>query len=126
MEHLDPFQVEKMSLNSPAKTRTSSSRIADPHLEVEATQSTSSSSTPEKSPQTAKNDRQSALANKNLLIVQERQRLFKEAALKAKQEGNTSVALVYLRHAKVDPRSVKSSYSRDQHIFLTILFFVSH
>ena len=33
-------------------------------------------------------------------ILLERQRLFKEAALKAKHEGNTSVALVYLRHAK--------------------------
>lgn len=38
--------------------------------------------------------------NKELAVILERQRLFKEAALKAKQEGNTSVALVYLRHAK--------------------------
>jgi len=38
--------------------------------------------------------------NKQLQIILERQRLFKEAALKAKQDGNTSVALVYLRHAK--------------------------
>lgn len=40
------------------------------------------------------------LHNKNLQIILERQKLFKEAALKAKQEGNTSVALVYLRHSK--------------------------
>lgn len=38
--------------------------------------------------------------SKELSIILERQRLFKEAALKAKQEGNTSVAIVYLRHAK--------------------------
>ena len=38
--------------------------------------------------------------NKELTIILERQRLFKEAALKAKQDGNTKVALVYLRHAK--------------------------
>ena len=40
-------------------------------------------------------------ANKDLAIILERQRLFKEAALNAKKEGNTNVALVYLRHAKV-------------------------
>jgi len=39
--------------------------------------------------------------NKELTIILERQRLFKEAALKAKQEGNQKVALVYLRHSKV-------------------------
>ena len=39
--------------------------------------------------------------NKELAIILDRQRLFKEAALKAKQDGNTKVALVYLRHAKV-------------------------
>jgi hypothetical protein len=39
--------------------------------------------------------------SKELTIIMERQRLFKEAALKAKQEGNVNVALVYLRHAKV-------------------------
>lgn len=38
--------------------------------------------------------------DKELAIVLERQRLFKEAALKAKQDGNTSVALAYLRHSK--------------------------
>ena len=38
--------------------------------------------------------------NKELTIILERQRLFKEAALKAKQDGNTKVALVYLKHAK--------------------------
>jgi coiled-coil and C2 domain-containing protein 1 len=38
--------------------------------------------------------------NKELTIILERQRLFKEAALKAKQDGNQKVALVYLRHAK--------------------------
>jgi len=38
--------------------------------------------------------------SKELTIILERQRLFREAALKAKQDGNTSVALVYLRHAK--------------------------
>ena len=38
--------------------------------------------------------------NKELTIILERQRLFREAALKAKQEGNSSVALAYLRHAK--------------------------
>ena len=38
--------------------------------------------------------------SKELGILLERQRLFKEAALKAKQEGNVNVALVYLRHAK--------------------------
>ncbi len=38
---------------------------------------------------------------KELTIILERQRLFKEAALKAKQDGNVKVALVYLRHAKV-------------------------
>lgn len=37
---------------------------------------------------------------KDLSVIIERQRLFKEAALKAKQEGNTQVALVYLRHSK--------------------------
>jgi hypothetical protein len=42
--------------------------------------------------------------SKELQIVLERQRLFKEAALKAKQEGNVNVALVYLRHAKVSLR----------------------
>ena len=40
-------------------------------------------------------------ANKDLAMILERQRLFKEAALNAKKEGNTNVALVYLRHAKV-------------------------
>ena len=40
-------------------------------------------------------------ANKDLAMILERQRLFKEAALDAKKEGNTNVALVYLRHAKV-------------------------
>lgn len=40
-------------------------------------------------------------ANKDLAMILERQRLFKEAALNAKREGNTNVALVYLRHAKV-------------------------
>lgn len=39
--------------------------------------------------------------NKELQIVIERQRLFREAALKAKQDGNTKVALIYLKHAKV-------------------------
>lgn len=38
--------------------------------------------------------------SKDLQTILERQRLFKEAALKAKQDGNTSVALVYLRHSK--------------------------
>ncbi len=38
---------------------------------------------------------------KELTILHERQKLFKEAALSAKQEGNVNVALVYLRHAKV-------------------------
>ena len=39
--------------------------------------------------------------SKELQVILERQRLFKEAALKAKQDGNVNVALVYLRHAKV-------------------------
>ena len=39
--------------------------------------------------------------SKELSILSERQRLFKEAALKAKQEGNVNVALAYLRNAKV-------------------------
>ena len=39
--------------------------------------------------------------NKDLTTILERQRLFKEAALKAKQDGNNKVALIYLRHAKV-------------------------
>lgn len=38
--------------------------------------------------------------SKELTVILERQRLFREAALKAKQDGNPSVALVYLRHAK--------------------------
>lgn len=38
--------------------------------------------------------------SKDLATILERQRLFKEAALKAKQEGNTQVALTYLRNAK--------------------------
>lgn len=38
--------------------------------------------------------------SKDLATIIERQRLFKEAALKAKQEGNTQVALTYLRNAK--------------------------
>lgn len=38
--------------------------------------------------------------SKEITTLLERQRLFKEAALKAKQEGNMSVALVYLRHSK--------------------------
>ena len=38
--------------------------------------------------------------NKDLATVLERQRLFKEAALKAKQDGNTQVALTYLKLAK--------------------------
>jgi coiled-coil and C2 domain-containing protein 1 len=41
------------------------------------------------------------IQNKELAVIYERQKLFKEAALKAKQEGNVNVALVYLRHAKV-------------------------
>lgn len=40
-------------------------------------------------------------ASKELAAILERQRLFKEAALQAKKDGNTNVALVYLRHAKV-------------------------
>jgi LAS superfamily LD-carboxypeptidase LdcB len=43
--------------------------------------------------------------NKELSILLERQRLFKEAALMAKKEGNTSVALVYLRNARVNKNS---------------------
>lgn len=39
-------------------------------------------------------------ASKELKILEERQRLFKEAALQAKKEGNVNVALVYLRNAK--------------------------
>jgi hypothetical protein len=39
--------------------------------------------------------------SKELAIITERQRLFKEAALQAKKEGNVNVALVYLKHAKV-------------------------
>lgn len=39
--------------------------------------------------------------NKDLAVLIERQKLFKEAALQAKKEGNTNVALVYLRHSKV-------------------------
>ena len=39
--------------------------------------------------------------SKELTILTERQSLFKQAALKAKQEGNVEVALAYLRNAKV-------------------------
>jgi hypothetical protein len=39
-------------------------------------------------------------ASKELSILVERQRLFKEAAVQAKKDGNTNVALVYLRHSK--------------------------
>lgn len=39
--------------------------------------------------------------SKELTILMERQHLFKEAALQAKKDGNTNVALVYLRHSKV-------------------------
>lgn len=49
------------------------------------------------SPQAAKTAQKHS---KDLSTILERQRLFKEAALKAKQEGNTQVALTYLRNAK--------------------------
>jgi hypothetical protein len=39
--------------------------------------------------------------SKEISILTERQRLFKEAALEAKRDGNTKVALVYMKHAKV-------------------------
>ena len=39
-------------------------------------------------------------ASKELKILEEHQRLFKEAALQAKKEGNINIALVYLRNAK--------------------------
>lgn len=39
---------------------------------------------------------------KEIAILAERQRLFKEAALQAKRDGNVKVALVYLKHAKVN------------------------
>lgn len=51
-------------------------------------------------PPSASTTRTNTQHSKHIQILQERQRLFKEAALKAKQDGNTSVALVYLRHAK--------------------------
>jgi hypothetical protein len=44
--------------------------------------------------------------SKELGVILERQRLFKEAAVQAKREGNTNVALVYLRHAKVKEKRI--------------------
>lgn len=52
---------------------------------------------PKPSPQAAKT---ASRHSKEMTILLERQRLFKEAALKAKQQGNMSIALVYLRHSK--------------------------
>ena len=40
--------------------------------------------------------------SKDQAMLIERHHLFKEAALKAKHEGNTNSALIYLRHAKVN------------------------
>lgn len=52
-------------------------------------------------PETKKQSPQKrAHASKELKVLEERQRLFKEAALQAKRDGNTNVALVYLRNAK--------------------------
>lgn len=48
--------------------------------------------------------------NKDLNVLIERQRLFKEAALQAKKEGNTNVALVYLRHAKVGENEIQTIF----------------
>ncbi len=51
--------------------------------------------------------------SKEIAILTERQRLFKEAALEAKREGNVKVALVYLKHAKV--------YLKNYYYFIRLL-----
>ena len=60
------------------------------------------------------------IQSKELTIIHERQRLFKEAALKAKQEGNVNVALVYLRHAKV------SFYNLYQRKKFNLIYFLQY
>ena len=47
--------------------------------------------------------------SKDLTVLTERHRLFKEAALDAKREGNVNVALVYLKHAKGFEQMIKAA-----------------
>ncbi|RNA04241.1 coiled-coil and C2 domain-containing 1-like [Brachionus plicatilis] len=50
--------------------------------------------------ETKKSPSKKSNSSKELNILEERQRLFKEAALEAKKQGNINVALAYLRNAK--------------------------
>ncbi len=81
----DPFNSSKQRLPQPAQPQV----VAQPKPQQ-----------PNLAPKQAAAVASRTGQSKELTVILERQRLFREAALKAKQDGNQSVALVYLRHAK--------------------------
>jgi hypothetical protein len=88
----DPFNSSKQRIAQPAQPQV----VAQPKPQRPQQQQQQPNLAPKQAAAVASRTGQS----KELTVILERQRLFREAALKAKQDGNQSVALVYLRHAK--------------------------